>query len=81
MIPTEDANRMLKEAGERYPVTDQQNSFACHYASIPNGMKAVRDAGYNHSTAGSQSSAAYRMLKMPRIQKLIEHYKSRLAGT
>lgn len=56
---------------DRYPITERQFAFIQAYAEHGNGMRAVRDAGYNHSTAGSQSSAAYRLLKLERIQKAI----------
>lgn len=52
-------------------LTDRQIAFAYHYSHHKNGMKAVRDACYNHSTSGSQSSAAHRLLANSRVKQLI----------
>lgn len=70
----EDLNR---EVGTRYPLRPRQYQFVLAYAKHNNGMKAIREAGYNHSTPGSQSSAAHRLLKQERIQRAIGIVKSR----
>lgn len=50
-----------------YPLTPLQFAFCAAYAVHSNGMKAIREAGYKHSTPGSQSSAAHRLLQLDRI--------------
>lgn len=55
-----------------YPLTEKQFLFAKYYATHRNGMKAIRQAEYSHSTPGSQSSAAYRLLKLEKVRKAIE---------
>lgn len=74
MADTNDLNEIL--GLERYPLTQLQTRFAEAYASHRNGMKAVREAGYSHSTAGSQASAANRLLHLPKVQRAIEYFKS-----
>lgn len=64
-----------------YPLTDQQIWFSYHYAKTGNGMASIRMAGYNHSTPGSQSSAAYRLLNIPRIKKVIGMFKNGELGS
>lgn len=56
----------------QYPLTPLQFEFCKAYAAHNNGMKAVREAGYTHSTPGAQSSAAYRLLRQEKIRKAIE---------
>lgn len=58
-----------------YKPTDRQILFAYYYAQEGNGMLSIRLAGFNHSTAGSQSSAAYRLLKKHKIIRLVEYFK------
>lgn len=60
----------------KYPITENQFKFLVAYASHGNGMKAVREAGYNHQTRGSQSSAAYKLLSTPRIKEALEIVKN-----
>ena len=55
--------------------TDNQIRFAYHYYQTKNGMKSVRDSGYTHSTPGSQSSAAYRLLSTEKIQILLKGFR------
>jgi len=55
-----------------YPITDKQFKFVESFVVHKNGMKAIREAGYQHSTPGSQSSAAYRLLRLKKIQRAIE---------
>ncbi len=56
----------------QYPLTSLQFAFCSAYASHGNGMRAVREAGYTHSTPGAQSSAAYRLLRQDKIKKAVE---------
>ena len=64
------------KVGAVYPITEQQFNFAKQFVAHGNGMRAVREAGYQHSTPGSQSSAAYRLLRLEKIQKAIEIIKA-----
>lgn len=66
-----DLRELNDKIGGMYPITDLQFRFCIEYVKHGNGMRAIRDAGYNHSTPGSQSSAAYRLLKLDKIQKAI----------
>lgn len=65
----------LREEGFPHVPTLKQMYFCYFYADEANGMKAIRDAGFNHTTAGSQSSASYRLLQKKAIQRLINHFK------
>jgi len=66
MVTLEELN---SEIGGDYPVTEKQFSFMLSYDEHGVGMKAVREAGFSHSTPGSQSSAAYRLLRLEKIKK------------
>lgn len=59
------------KVGSKYPITDSQYKFLTKYLEHGNGMRAVREAGFQHTTAGSQSSAAYRLLKQEKIKKAL----------
>ena len=59
-----------------YPMTEKQFKFVESFVIHKNGMRAIREAGYSHSTPGSQSSAAYRLLRLKKIQKAIEMLNS-----
>jgi len=65
-------DELNKAVSPLYPITERQFLFAVAYASHGNGMKAIREAEYKHSTPGSQSSAAYRLLRLDKIQKAVE---------
>lgn len=56
-------------------LTDLQYKFAESYAKSGNGMKSVREAGFNYSTPGSQSSAAHRLLQKRKITDAIERIR------
>lgn len=74
-MDVDEINRILKP---KYPLTSLQFLFVTHYAKLSNGMRAIREAGYKHSTPGSQSSAACRLLKLGRIQEAIELVRRRV---
>ena len=61
-----------EQIGGKYPITDRQFLFVMEYTQHQIGMLAVRNAGYNHSTPGSQSSAANKLLRNSRIRQAIE---------
>lgn len=54
-------------------LTALQYEFCKKYrANGGNGMSAIRDAGFNHSTPGSQSSAAHRLLKKIKVKRALK---------
>lgn len=65
-----------EKIGGRYPITERQFRFVLAYAEHGNGMKAIRDAGYNHATPGAQSSASYRLRRLDRIQRALALVKN-----
>lgn len=79
VVTLEEINRLVPAS---YPFTQLQLNFIIEYAKDPdkNGMRAVRNAGYSHSTPGSQSSAAYRLLQQSRIREAIAIVEARLNG-
>ena len=64
-------DELNQKIGDKYPLTSSQYQFVTSYLVHENGMRAVREAGFKHTTPGSQSSAAYRLLKQDKIQKAI----------
>lgn len=54
-------------------LTERQFKFCLSYrANGGNGMKAIRDSGFSHSTPGSQSSAAHRLLHKDKIKRALK---------
>lgn len=71
-----DVNQIIKsQARDGTILTKKQVVFSFHYSRTGNGMKSIRDAGYTHSTPGSQSSASYRLLSSPKIIDLIRKFR------
>lgn len=67
------------EVRERFPgveLSDMQIKFCYYYSLSANGMKSVRQAGFSHSTPGSQSSAAHKLLHKDKIRELVQWFKS-----
>jgi len=62
---------MNDRLGVRYPLQEKQYEFCKAYVSHKTGMRAVREAGYTHSTPGAQSSAAYRLLRLQKVRDCI----------
>lgn len=66
--------------GVRYPISEKQLAFCRAFLQHGIGMRAVREAGFNHSTPGAQSSAAYRLLKQKKIQDCLNLLKGEVVG-
>lgn len=62
--------------GGKYPISAKQFEFCKSFAVHGVGMRAVREAGFSHSTPGAQSSAAYRLLRLQKIQECVSLIKS-----
>jgi len=71
-----DFEAIRRSLSQKYPLSNQQILFCYYYSKTTNGMASIRNAGYNHSTPGSQSSAAYRLLNNTRIVEAIEKFRN-----
>mgnify|MGYP001810075987 CR=1 FL=1 len=52
-------------------LTDLQIGFARAYNISGVGMRSIREAGYELTTAGAQSAASNRLLKNPKVKRLL----------
>lgn len=56
-------------------LSDSQIEFARRYNVTGIGMRSIREANYAFSTPGAQSAASNRLLKNPKIKRLLQLFK------